>query len=164
LNDDKDLEIPAGWSVQIQEGENLGAKLEKAVHGAFADGVQRIVVLGSDSPTLPFLCVEEAFDVLARYDAVLGPSLDGGYYLIGCSKYIPEVFKDISWGKSTVLRETAEALNRAQCSFSYLIDWYDIDTDEDLMRLREEIGYFQRQEPNEVPERIAGILPEEVED
>ena len=164
LHDAKDLEIPPGWTTQIQEGDHLGARLEKAFRRAFDDGIQRIVVLGSDSPTLPFQCIEEAFDDLAHYDAVLGPSLDGGYYLIGCSKFIPEVFKEISWGKSTVLRETAEALNHSQCSFSYLIDWYDIDTDEDLMRLREEIGFYYREEPERVPQRIAKVLPDEETD
>ena len=74
-----------------------------------------------------------------------------------------EAFRDISWGKPTVLRETANALNRAQRSFTYLIDWYDVDTDEDLMRLREEIDFFHREEPEAVPRRIADLLPEETE-
>lgn len=164
LGNDKHLEIPSGWIQQIQEGNHLGERLETAFRRAFDDGIKRVVVLGSDSPTLPFQCVEEAFDDLVRFDAVLGPSLDGGYYLMGCSRFIPEVFKDISWGKSTVLRETAEVLNRVQCSFSYLIDWYDIDTDEDLMRLREEIGFYQREEPGDVPKRITDVLPEETGD
>ncbi len=155
------LEIPSEWSIRTQEGDHLGTRLESAFREAFDDGIKRLVVLGSDSPTVPLRCLEEAFDILARYDAVLGPSLDGGYYLLGCSKYIPETFHDISWGKPTVLRETANALNRAQRSFTYLIDWYDVDTDEDLMRLREEIDFFSREEPEKLPQRIADVLPEE---
>ena len=156
------LEIPSGWKTRPQEGDDLGTRLENAFRQAFDDGIKRLVVLGSDSPTIPLQCLEEAFDILARYDAVLGPSLDGGYYLVGCSKYIPEAFHDISWGKPTVLRETAHALNRAQRSFTYLIDWYDVDTDEDLMRLREEIDFFHREEPEAVPRRITDVLPEEI--
>lgn len=161
MEDASALEIPSEWKTRTQEGDHLGTRLENAFREAFDDGIKRLVVLGSDSPTIPLRCLEEAFDVLARYDVVLGPSLDGGYYLVGCSKYIPEVFHDISWGKSTVLRETANALNRAQRSFTYLIDWYDVDTDEDLMRLREEIDFFNREEPESVPQRIADVLPEE---
>jgi rSAM/selenodomain-associated transferase 1 len=164
LNDPEDLTIPSDWAQQIQQGEDLGERLENAFRTAFEDGVERLVVLGTDSPTVPINCIYEAFDELTRYDAVIGPSLDGGYYLIGCSQFIPEIFQGVSWGKVTVLRETTDALQRMQKSFNYLIDWYDVDTDEDLMRLREEITFYTRVDPGRVPQRVQAVLPPESEE
>jgi rSAM/selenodomain-associated transferase 1 len=159
LDDPTDLTIPATWTQRIQQGKDLGEKLAGAFRSAFRDGIERVIVLGSDSPTVPLDCVHEAFDELARYDAVIGPSLDGGYYLVGCSQFIPEIFQGVSWGKVTVLRETTDALQRAQKSFNYLIDWYDVDTDEDLMRLREEISFNSRVDPLGIPRRVKAVLP-----
>jgi rSAM/selenodomain-associated transferase 1 len=161
LTDPAELTIPSAWTQRIQQGRDLGERLADAFRSAFEDGVERVVVLGSDSPTVPLDCVHEAFDELARYDAVIGPSLDGGYYLLGCSQFIPEIFQGVSWGEVTVLRETTDALQRAQKSFNYLIDWYDVDTDEDLMRLREEISFNSRVDPDGIPKRVKAALPPE---
>jgi rSAM/selenodomain-associated transferase 1 len=163
LTDPAALTIPAAWTQRIQQGKDLGERLTGAFRNAFEDGIERVVVVGSDSPTVPLDCVHEAFSELGRYDAVIGPSLDGGYYLLGCSRFIPEIFQGVSWGKVTVLRETADALQRAQKSFNYLIDWYDIDTDEDLMRLREEISFNSRVDPGGIPKRVKAALPPESE-
>jgi rSAM/selenodomain-associated transferase 1 len=154
-----DLTIPDSWIQRIQQGKDLGERLAGAFRSAFDDGIERIVVLGSDSPTVPLDCVHEAFDELARYDAIIGPCLDGGYYLLGCSQFIPEILQGVSWGKVTVLRETTDALQRVQKSFNYLIDWYDVDTDEDLMRLREEISFNSRVDPGGIPRRVKAVLP-----
>jgi rSAM/selenodomain-associated transferase 1 len=164
LDNPADLTIPVEWTRQIQQGHDLGAKLENAFRSAFQDGVERMVVVGTDSPTVPLDCLYEAFDELKRYDCVIGPSLDGGYYLIGCSHFIAEIFQEVSWGEVTVLRETTDTLQRMQKSFNYLIDWYDIDTDEDLMRLREEITFYTRVDPSRVPKRVKAVLPSESED
>jgi rSAM/selenodomain-associated transferase 1 len=164
LQDPKALEIPSGWVQQVQQGADLGVRLGNAFQHGFENGVDRFVVLGSDSPTVPLECVDEAFDELSRYDVVLGPCLDGGYYLLGCSRFVPEIFQGISWGKVTVLRETTEALVHSQRSFTYLIDWYDVDRDEDLVRLREEIMFFEREAPEKIPRRVQAVLPEEVEE
>jgi rSAM/selenodomain-associated transferase 1 len=159
VTDPADLTITSDWTQRIQQGLNLGERLSEAFRTAFDEGIERIVVLGSDSPTVPLDCIHEAFEELGRYDAVIGPSLDGGYYLLGCSQFIPEIFQGVSWGKVTVLRETTDALQRAQKRFNYLIDWYDIDTDEDLLRLREEIAFNSRIDPDGIPKRVKAALP-----
>jgi rSAM/selenodomain-associated transferase 1 len=159
VTDPTDLTITSDWTQRIQQGLNLGERLSEAFRTAFDEGIERILVLGSDSPTVPLDCIHEAFEELGRYDAVIGPSLDGGYYLLGCSQFIPEIFQGVSWGKVTVLRETTDALQRAQKRFNYLIDWYDIDTDEDLLRLREEIAFNSRIDPDGIPKRVKAALP-----
>jgi rSAM/selenodomain-associated transferase 1 len=155
------FKIPDTWTLRIQRGKNLGERLENAFRTAFEDGVKRIVVVGSDSPTVPLECIDEAFEELTRHDVVIGPALDGGYYLLGSSRFVPELFRDISWGGPQVLQETDEALIRTGRSFTHLIPWYDIDTDEDLVRLREEIAFFERLEPDLIPRLVDAVLPEE---
>ncbi len=155
------FKIPDTWTVRIQRGNDLGERLENAFRSAFEDGVKRLVVLGSDSPTVPLECINDAFDELSRHDVVIGPALDGGYYLLGASRFVPELFRDISWGGSKVLQETDEALIRTGRNVTHLIPWYDIDTDEDLVRLREEIAFFERQEPDLIPRLVDAVLPDE---
>lgn len=161
LEETTTFEVPASWTIRIQRGNSLGERLENAFRLAFEDGVKRMVVLGSDSPTVPLQCIDEALDELARYDVVIGPALDGGYYLLGSSRFVPELFRDISWGGVRVLQETEEALIRTGRSFTHLIPWYDIDADEDLVRLREEIAFFEREEPDLIPRLVNAVLPEE---
>jgi rSAM/selenodomain-associated transferase 1 len=155
------FKVPDVWTIRTQRGNDLGERLENAFRAAFEEGVNRIVVVGSDSPTVPLECIEEAFDELTRHDVVIGPALDGGYYLLGSSRFVPELFRDISWGGPKVLQETDEALIRTGRSVLHLIPWYDIDTDEDLVRLREEITFFERQEPDLIPRLVDAVLPDE---
>jgi rSAM/selenodomain-associated transferase 1 len=161
LEEPSPFTIPDVWTIRTQRGSHLGERLENAFRAAFEDGVKRIVVLGSDSPTVPLECINDAFDTLSRQDVVIGPALDGGYYLLGCSRFVPELFRDISWGGPSVLQETDEALIRTGRSVTHLITWYDIDRDEDLVRLREEIAFFERQEPDLIPRLVDAVLPEE---
>lgn len=163
LQNPYDLRIPSNWMQRLQEGEDLGTRLKQAFSQAFDDNVERVVVMGSDSPTVPLQCVDEAFDALSSHDVVLGPALDGGYYLLGSSRLVPELFEHISWGSGTVFQETKDALQRAGCSYSVLIEWYDIDTDEDLARLREEITYLSRSQPGQIPNRVVEALSDQTD-
>jgi rSAM/selenodomain-associated transferase 1 len=148
---------------RLQEGEDLGARLKQAFSQAFDENVKGVVVMGSDSPTVPLECINEAFDELSHHDVVLGPALDGGYYLLGSSRYVPDLFEHISWGSPTVLQETVDALQRAGSSYSLLIEWYDIDTAEDLARLREEITYISRNHPAQIPNRVVEALSDQTD-
>lgn len=158
LQSPDDLQVPPNWEQRLQEGDDLGARLKHAFGQAFDENVERVVVIGSDSPTVPIQCIDEAFDKLSRHDVVLGPALDGGYYLLGSSRLVPELFEHISWGSPTVLQETIEALQRSGASCSMLIEWYDIDTAEDLARLREEVTFISRNHPAQVPNRVVEAL------
>ena len=117
-----------------QQGRGLGERLENAFIAAFADGFSKVVIIGSDSPDLPCGILEEAISCLASNDAVIGPAVDGGYYLIGFNsqRFLTEVFRGVEWGTSTVFERTMDILNRHGCQVQVLPPWPDIDTYEDL--------------------------------
>jgi len=92
----------------------------------------RVVLIGTDSPSLPLEYVEGAFEELRSADVVLGPASDGGFYLIGCRESVPEgIFQGVDWGEATVLGQTVERLP-AGCKLALLPPWYDVDTLRDL--------------------------------
>ncbi len=95
-----------------------------------------VVIVGSDSPTLPARLVEEAFELLKENDVVIGPAVDGGYYLVGQSKPVSEMFEGINWSEPNVLQQTIERLRETKSSVGLLTPWYDIDSLEDVMFLR----------------------------
>ncbi len=158
-----DLDIPRGWTVGIQSPGDLGAKLSSFFEGAFRREVSRVVVVGCDSPTLPLEVAADAFEALERLDVTLGPAADGGYYLIGARVLVPELFRGISWGTEDVLRQTREVLERLGHRYHLLVPWYDVDRPPDLEKLREEIAFLRRAQPDLVPRRTAAALPD-VED
>lgn len=114
----------------VQAGENLGDKMRRALQDRFLEGYERVIIIGSDSPSLPVSYISRALD--SDKDIVLGPSTDGGYYLIGMAGKVVEVFKDVSWGTEKVLRETLKNLEQNDASLELLPVWYDIDNPEDL--------------------------------
>jgi hypothetical protein len=128
---------------------SLGDRLKAFLAPQLAAG-RRIVVLGMDSPTVPLEFIEQAFADLERAEVVLGPALDGGYYLLGCRGRFPPIFDGIAWGGSTVLADTVARLTEAQWKFATLPPWYDIDSGEDLQLLQSHIAAMRR----------AGIDPE----
>jgi rSAM/selenodomain-associated transferase 1 len=117
------------------EGD-LGTRMALFFGRQFAEGAGRVVLVGADSPTLPLDFVEKAFSVLEISDLVIGPATDGGYYLIGCTRFIPELFGDISWSSSTVLRDTLRKSRDLGLRFSLLPPWYDVDTLDDWRMLQ----------------------------
>jgi rSAM/selenodomain-associated transferase 1 len=121
-----------GWTLLAQEGEDLGRRMEFFFHWAFQNGYRQAVLIGTDFPTLPTSFLKQAFDLLQTQSSVLGPSTDGGYYLIGLSKPYPEIFRDIEWSSSRVLRQTIARLKEEP---GLLPPWYDIDFPDDLAML-----------------------------
>ena len=122
--------------IQMQTGEDLG---ERMLH-AFAEELRqfsKVVIIGIDSPTLPVEEIFKAFKALENHEIVLGPSEDGGYYLVGLNKLVPEMFQRVQWGTSEVLTQT---LQRVSDRPHLLLDTYfDIDFPQDLIRLRGEL-------------------------
>jgi rSAM/selenodomain-associated transferase 1 len=114
----------------VQEGEDLGDKMSRAIQDRLVEGYERVVIIGSDSPSLPASYISRALD--SDKDMVLGPSTDGGYYLIGMAGKVVEVFKGVAWGTEKVLSETLEHLERNGASLELLPVWYDVDSPEDL--------------------------------
>ena len=128
-----------------QRGSNLGEKIVNAFRDYFKKGYKEIVLIGSDSPTIPTAYIKEAFSELKRNDFVLGPCCDGGLYLIGAKKrVIPEIFQNITWDTSEVLNEILKRANSLRIDFSLIPFWYDVDTIEDLKFLENHRKYLNK--------------------
>jgi uncharacterized protein len=115
-----------------QKGDNLGNRMMAAFLELFQQGYSKIVITGSDCPGLTSLIIEEAFDKLATADVVIGPSYDGGYYLLGLTHLIPDLFINKQWSTDTVLTDTIRDIVRLRKLCSLLAELQDIDTAEDL--------------------------------
>jgi len=113
------------------EGD-LGARMAHASEMAFRGGARRVVIVGTDCPDLSSDRAASAFHSLAAHDVVLGPALDGGYYLIGLSCARPEIFQEIAWGSERVLAQTLAAAERHALSVQRLAPLDDVDLPEDL--------------------------------
>lgn len=119
---------------------DLGARLTRTTKQAFDEGAQRIILLGADSPTLPIDLLRQTDDHLAHADAVLGPSDDGGYYLLGLRRFIPALFERIAWGGPEVAAQTRQRAIDAGVALRELPPWYDLDRYEDLPRVLADLG------------------------
>lgn len=132
--DDIERLVGEGYAFQPQYGEDLGERMKNGMVDSFAQGFDRAIVIGSDIPDLPGAFIQESFAALETYDSVLGPSLDGGYYLIGFQRatFLPEAFQGVQWGTEIALRQTL-AIFRDNQRTAYLLPYLrDIDTPEDL--------------------------------
>jgi uncharacterized protein len=119
-----------------QEGKDLGERMENAFSLVFSRGYHRAVLIGTDTPDLPGTVLAISLDRLQASDAVIGPSTDGGYYLIGLSGgRIPSgIFASKAWGSDTVYSDTVATLSESNCDFHVLPEWADIDQLQDLGR------------------------------
>lgn len=127
-----------------QQGKTLGDKFINAFNDKFKEGYKKVVVIGSDSPTIPVEYIKQAFAELDRRDFVLGPCTDGGYYLVGAKKLFKNVFKNIPWDSSEVLNKTLDKLNAAKIKYSLLPFWYDVDDIDDLNFYKRHIKYLAK--------------------
>ncbi|MDP3723514.1 MAG: TIGR04282 family arsenosugar biosynthesis glycosyltransferase [Candidatus Omnitrophota bacterium] len=130
--------LGSAWPVQPQRGATLGERLADATDSAFAAGMRRVIVIGTDSPWLDHLRIEEAFSAMERTDLVLGPTEDGGYYLVGLAKSAPGLFHGISWSTSQVLDQTLAAARASGMTSALLPEGYDIDRLTELQRWMKE--------------------------
>ena len=111
-----------------QRGGDLGARMLGAIASRFAAGAAKVLVIGTDCPDLDPELLEAAFAQLDRSDAVLGPAADGGYYLVGMKRPIPEVFQGIPWSTPATLSATLARAAAAGISVALLEERRDIDT------------------------------------
>jgi len=138
-----------------QGSGDLGARMERTFSGAFHQGIERVVVIGSDCPGINARTVRTAFDLLDQFDLVLGPAHDGGYYLIGLSRKAPELFQSISWGTSEVRAKTIDTANLLKLRWINIEPLHDVDRAEDLEVWRREVS---RVGDSPLP-RISVIIP-----
>jgi uncharacterized protein len=120
-----------------QAGDDIGEKMKNGFESAFEEGFSKVVAIGSDLPDLPCDFLRRTFTQLQSHDAVLGPSSDGGYYLIGFSReaFLPEAFENIAWSRDGVFEQTIRILRQWARSTFLLPVWHDVDTAADMKAL-----------------------------
>jgi uncharacterized protein len=116
-----------GLQLEPQGDGDLGQRMQRFLEQQLHGEARQVVVLGTDSPTVPLSYFHQAFAMLDSADVVVGPATDGGYYLIGCSSHVPAIFEGIAWGGSSVFEDTITRLP-ATCRLALLPPWYDVDT------------------------------------
>lgn len=117
----------------VVQGEgDLGLRLHRAFVQAFAQGAQAVIVIGADCPDLGQIIFAQAFAALDKNDLVLGPAIDGGYYLIGLNRPAPTLFTEIPWGSGQVLAATLNKAQALDLSTHLLEPLADVDRPEDL--------------------------------
>lgn len=134
LNSD-DLWDKGGFDKKLQEGEDLGARMKNAFKEAFDEGFEQVVIIGSDCPEISTELLETAFEKLNHTDVVTGPANDGGYYLLGM-KAFHNLFDGIAWSTGEVHEATLEKVRAGQLTFGELPVLTDLDTIEDLKKLK----------------------------
>ncbi len=134
--------LGTGFQYIVQRGPDLGYKMRDAFEQGFASGFDRLILTGSDLPHLPSAVIEEAAQKTGVCDVVIGPALDGGYYLVAMKKdrFCPRMFDDIPWSTAEVLDTTLEKLAADQRRSCLLRPLRDIDTLADLHAVSAETG------------------------
>jgi uncharacterized protein len=120
-----------------QVGEDVGARMSHTFDALFMKGYRRVLIVGTDVPSLPLDHYKQALALLESHDAVLGPALDGGYYLIGLNRPAPDLFTGIPWSTDRVLALTEDKAAKLGLSTALLPAWRDVDTIDDLATLME---------------------------
>ncbi|MFV1882993.1 MAG: TIGR04282 family arsenosugar biosynthesis glycosyltransferase [Balneola sp.] len=128
------------FSKKLQRGQDLGERMKEAFKKSFEEGSSKYVVLiGSDCAELTQEILEEAFRKLKTNELVLGPAEDGGYYLIGMSKFLPDIFDEIEWSTRQVFSKTISKAEQAGLNFALLPELSDVDTVEDWEKAKEKL-------------------------
>ena len=142
-----------------QADGGLGERLTKVARDCFERGTTRLIIIGTDSPTLQNRHFDDALAALdSGSEVVLGPSFDGGYYLVGLGGPHTVIFDDIDWSTPRVLEQTLQRAHSADLLCDLLEFWYDVDTLDDLKRLRTHLFEFLRyRHPEVAPETAAFI-------
>jgi rSAM/selenodomain-associated transferase 1 len=126
-------------NIASQASGDLGKKLENAFKNGFSKGYQRIIIIGSDLPLLSNAFITDCFRQLQTHPLVLGPAMDGGYYLIGLQSLYNELFCGIQWSTSNVLKETLQRAAQAGLQYYLLPEMRDIDQYDDIQVLWREM-------------------------
>ena len=126
--------VGRGFKISFQEGKDLGERLYNSFRSVLGGGMKKAVIVATDVPDLTADVIVKAMDSLDSSDLVIGPSQDGGYYLIGMSALHPELFQGIDWGSDMVCQQTLEASQINGLKVKLLPRLIDIDTREDLIR------------------------------
>lgn len=130
----EDLWDNAFFQKRIQQGEDLGERMANAFEQGFKDGYEKIIIIGSDMFDISQEEIDKAFLVLNSIDFVIGPAEDGGYYLLGMKKMLPQLFQNKTWGTASVLEATLKDLKNEK--FGLLSLKNDVDIYEDIKDIK----------------------------
>ena len=133
-NGNIESELIPRFEVLIQNGNDLGEKMKNAFQEVFSCSYQKVIIIGTDCPELNAGILLRSFEGLSGNDVVIGPSNDGGYYLLGMNKQNDFLFNDIEWSTDQVFGKTIKKLNEYKLNFALLTELNDIDTEEDFTK------------------------------
>ena len=131
----KIMEERQGVRLIDQVGEDIGARMHQTFATLLTKGYRHVIMVGTDVPSLPLSQYQQACTLLASHDLVLGPALDGGYYLIGLKQPTPSLFTDMPWSTEHVLARTKEQAETLGLTLATTDPWRDVDTVDDLQAL-----------------------------
>jgi rSAM/selenodomain-associated transferase 1 len=137
--------LPASFLLIPQLGDDLGARLLSTFDQLFERGFSQVMAIDSDTPTLPTAYLEQALQLITRRenDVVLGPTEDGGYYLIGLRQSQPSLFEHMPWSTAQVFPETLRRAAHHGLTVACTPPWYDVDTPDDLRRLEHSLAQMR---------------------
>ena len=142
-----------------QRDGDLGARLVQSFASLFASGYAAALAIDSDTPTLPMSFLRDAVQLVRTpaIDVVLGPSEDGGYYLVGLRAPQPDLFRDVAWSTSGVLSEMIRRADAKGLTIACLPPWFDVDTPADLEQLKRALGQGESGEARHTRGFLAGL-------
>ncbi|HEY7294015.1 MAG TPA: TIGR04282 family arsenosugar biosynthesis glycosyltransferase [Dehalococcoidia bacterium] len=141
------LRLPPGWELVLQPELSFGERMEWSVGEAFTGGGDRCVLIGADAPHLDPGRIREAFAALRTHDVAIGPTHDGGYYLLGLREPSPWIFRDVRWSTSSVFAETLRLVHERSRRCHVLPVEFDVDTVDEAKRLHELLSREPRRAP-----------------
>ena len=131
------------YTKKIQSGSDLGERMAAGFNWGFSQGFTKIVAIGTDLWDLELELLENAFKLLGSHEVVIGPANDGGYYLIGMNRMIPQVFKEKKWGSNSVTSDTLKDLHTYRVGL--LAEKKDIDDYQDLLNCKSLFSLYKTQ-------------------
>ncbi len=132
--------IPEQISVHEQTGDGLGPRMQRALEEVLASGYDRATVVGTDHPTLPLAFLQQSFEALEEPGSItVGPSEDGGFYLLGMNAFYPQLFEGMTYSHEEVFADTLARVETTNAEITVLPQWYDVDTPVALRRLIEDL-------------------------
>ena len=148
--------VGSAWRLASQRGETLGARLAQAMQEAFDSGASSVACIGTDSPWLSPDDIEAAWQALRTHEVVIGPSEDGGYYLIGLARPLTGLFEGVAWGDETVCETTLAKAHAMGLRVHLLPTGYDVDRLQDVERLRSDPRLASDERVGIYPGRVGG--------
>ncbi len=116
-----------------QQGNELGSRMINAFNIVFKAGFRSVIIIGTDAPDINFRLILDGFEALSDHECVIGPSLDGGYYLLGLNSIQNNLFKNISWSTNSVFNDTIKQLKHIKSDYLIIQKLRDIDIMQDLI-------------------------------